>query len=289
MILKNLFFGFSIFLLGGYSLGQVDTIYVFIESGTLALANGQSATYTVYSDEPSFKNNSKLIIKEEGAVVCFKVKNNDVNQHGFEVQGYGSIPSIAPGTTALLNETLNSSGVFRYFDPINYPYNAHIGLSGTLHVKATTDQIKYYYWDIREHETNWNSQIVSGGSPVLTSYDPNQFTINGNIHDGIELDTLAKITGNVGTEYRLVVVDHGLSIHSLHFHGYHGTILFSSKNVTHVGREKDTFPVYPEEILIVSITPDKPGEYPVHDHNLIAVTSGGLYHAGMITTLVIAP
>jgi hypothetical protein len=35
--------------------------------------------------------------------------------------------------------------------------------------------------------------------------------------------------------------------------------------------------------------PDKPGEYPIHDHNLVAVTGGGMYHAGMISTIVVTP
>ena len=81
----------------------------------------------------------------------------------------------------------------------------------------------------------------------------------------------------------------GQSIHSMHFHGYHATILYSSKNQTHVGRSKDTFPIHSMQTLVLQIVPDKPGTYPVHDHNLVAVTGNNVYPNGMFTTLLINP
>jgi heme/copper-type cytochrome/quinol oxidase subunit 2 len=287
--MKSGFIILSLLCVSFVSFSQIDTVFLYIESGTLELANNNSAQYIVFAKENTFQRNSSLIIKNQGQNVCFKVQNNDSQIHGFEINELGSIPQINPGEFGLLTVLLDQSGVFRYFDPVNSPYFSHIGLSGTLHVKDDSDLIQYYYWDIREHRSEWNQLILSGGTPDLLTYDPNQFAINGNIHDGIESDTLAKIHGNVGQEFRLVLVNHGFSIHSMHFHGYHGIILNSSKSPSHVGREKDSFPIYPMEYLVLSFTPDKPGEYPVHDHNLVAVTSGGIYHAGMITTLVIEP
>jgi FtsP/CotA-like multicopper oxidase with cupredoxin domain len=84
-------------------------------------------------------------------------------------------------------------------------------------------------------------------------------------------------------------MNNGLSIHSLHFHGYHLTVEKDSKNPSYTGRSKDSFGVYPNESLILSCTPDKPGEYPVHDHNLVAVTGGQQYATGMFSTILIAP
>ena len=52
---------------------------------------------------------------------------------------------------------------------------------------------------------------------------------------------------------------------------------------------KDSFPVYPMETLVLRIIPDKEGEYPVHDHNLVAVTSGNIYPNGMFSTMLISP
>ena len=43
------------------------------------------------------------------------------------------------------------------------------------------------------------------------------------------------------------------------------------------------------EVLKLELIPDKPGVYPVHDHNLIGVTGGMFYPNGMFTTLRIVP
>lgn len=125
--------------------GQVDTVYLYIESGELELANGASAQYIVYSNEDLFNRNSSLIIKEQGQEVCFKVKNNDTQVHGFELSGLlGLTPTINPGEFGLLTLTLTQSGVFKYFDPVNDPYFSHVGLSGTLHVKNPSDLTSYF-------------------------------------------------------------------------------------------------------------------------------------------------
>ena len=50
---------------------------------------------------------------------------------------------------------------------------------------------------------------------------------------------------------------------------------------------KDTFPVYSMETVVLELVPDKVGEYPVHDHNLVAVSGANLYPNGMFLTLFI--
>ena len=40
--------------------------------------------------------------------------------------------------------------------------------------------------------------------------------------------------------------------------------------------EKDTFPVFPGEAMTLLLVPDQPGMYPVHNHNLVTVATGGL-------------
>ena len=87
----------------------------------------------------------------------------------------------------------------------------------------------------------------------------------------------------------MYITNTGLSIHSLHFHRYHASIKYSSKNATHVNREKDTFPIYPLETIVLQIVPDKEGEFPIHDHNLVAVMGNNIYPNGMFTTILITP
>ena len=77
-------------------------------------------------------------------------------------------------------------------------------------------------------------------------------------------------------------------ISPFHFHGYHVTILETTVHQKIIGWEKDTFPIFPGEAMTLLLIPDQPGMYPVHNHNLVTVTTGG-YPGGMITRLNIMP
>ena len=146
-----------------------------------------------------------------------------------------------------------------------------------------------FFWNIKEHNVSWNQLILNGGNVDWTKYDPDYFTINGNSSPHINHDSLARISGDVGDSIMLYIANTGQSIHSLHFHGYHATIISSSLYPGHNGWLKDTFPIKPMETLILILVPDKPGEYPVHDHNLVATTGNGWYPNGMFTTMLIQP
>lgn len=266
------------------------SVRLSIETGTLNFNDGQSVPYRIFTqNETVFGKNSDLFIWNTGDVITLKVVNNDIIPHSFTIDGVVTYGTIPPTDSLEQIFTLTTEGVFRYFDPINSPYNEYTGLSGIVHVKSPSDATPYFYWDLREHQLDWYTDILAGNSPAANLYDPHYFTINGNSEPDIDLDPVARITGTVGQEFRVIIINNGMSIHSMHFHGYHGILLKNSKDASHEGREKDTFPVYPKEFVVLSFTPDKPGEYPVHDHNLVAVTGGGIYHAGMLTTLMIAP
>jgi len=275
-------------LLANITYSASINVRLVIQSGTLNVS-GASLDYVSISESGTFQSNSAILIWTMNDDVQLKVVNLDSDAHNFNIDGYASFGTIAPGDSSEQNIVLNNSGVFRYFDDLNAPFNAYLGVSGVIHVKETTDTTPYFYWDIREHQESWNAQILGGSNPSLTDYDPEQYTINGNHYPNTINDTLARVTGSVGSEFKVVIVNNGLSIHSLHFHGYHMTIENDSKFTYTVGRSKDTFPIHPGEHLILSCTPDKEGEYPVHDHNLVAVTGGGEYSTGMLLTMLIAP
>ena len=278
-------------LIATCTLSHAATIDVrlVIESGTHTLSGGSTADVLTYSASGNFEENSSLLVWNLGDDVNLKIVNNDVNDHGFIATGLVSFGAISAGDSASQTINLNSEGVFRYYDDFNTPFNSYMGLSGIIHVKNPTDLTPYFYWDIREIQSDWNPLLASGGSVNLTDYDPDYFTVNGNHNPNINADPIARVTGNVGQEFKIVMVNNGLSIHSMHFHGYHLINENDSRSPSHVGREKDTFPLYPSEYVVLSCTPDKPGEYPVHDHNLVAVTGGQEYATGMFLTLLIAP
>ena len=76
--------------------------------------------------------------------------------------------------------------------------------------------------------------------------------------------------------------------HVFHFHGYHVKILDALLNTNQVGWIKDTFPIKINDGISVLLNPDKPGTFPVHDHNLITVVTGA-YPGGMIAVLNVNP
>lgn len=267
---------------------QIDTLRLFVRSGDLTLFDGTLIHHRIFTTSDNLERNSSILVVNQNEPVYIRIINTAQENHAFSIDGILDIPSIAPGDSSGMEITFSNEGVFRFYDPTDV-YQSYLGLSGILHVKSVTDTHPYFYWDIREFQKEWNSAINTGLSPDPLSYSPQYFTINGNSSPDIDLDPIAKVTGNVGQEIRLIIVNNGQSIHSMHFHGYHATILGSSKNSSHINRSKDTFPIYPNHSILLSFVPDKPGEYPVHDHNLVAVTGGGIYHAGMFTTLVIAP
>jgi hypothetical protein len=43
------------------------------------------------------------------------------------------------------------------------------------------------------------------------------------------------------------------------------------------------------EGMTVQLVANQAGIYPVHDHNLIAVTNAGFYPGGMITQIIVDP
>jgi FtsP/CotA-like multicopper oxidase with cupredoxin domain len=278
---------FLLFTAGAF--GATHNLRLEIKSGQLAVAGGGSLDYHLYTSSAGFPQCSDLFIWELGDAVNLKVVNNLSAPHGFLLEGHADLGTILPGDSAEQQFNVAQLGVFRYYDPLNAPYNAYMGLHGLAHVKQPGDPIPYFYWEVREMQEDWNSTIPGGATPLLSAYSPKFFTINGNYSPNVNGDPIARVTGATGQEFRIVIVNNGLSMHSMHFHGYHLSVLDNSKFPSHVGRSKDTFPSYPGEHLVLSCVPDKGGEYPVHDHNLVAVTGNGMYPNGMFTTLLIAP
>lgn len=271
------------------SFGQGDTVSLFIRNEILTFNDGQVLHRKVFNTSNELQPSSSLIVLNDNQPVNIKVINLDSLSHRFQMGSFYSSGEILPNDTLVVGFNSIPAGIYRYFDPSSAPFNVYQGLSGIVHVKSSNDIIPYFYWNVQEHQSAWDTLFVQGFVPDLAQYDPDYFTINGKSDPDINQDTLARITGSVGEEVRILMVNSGLSIHSMHFHGYHAEIMESSKYPSHSGRSKDTFPLYPKEYLLLRLIPDKPGEYPIHDHNLVAVTGGGIYHAGMFSTILIAP
>lgn len=284
--MKNLILGLLLCCAMQAEAATVNTsLYILRDS--IQLANNTTLPYATFNESNAYSSTNARIVVNVGDQLDLWVVNFDTEVHEFRIQGETSNVSIPVGDSVQVIYDCTTAGVFIFHDPINFPDNASVGLSGMLVVRNTPHA--GFYWNVKEHQEGNNTAVFAGSSPDWSNYYPEFFTINGRSNPGINNDTDARVTGNVGDTIYIYIANTGQSVHSMHLHGYHVTITYSSKDPSHVGWSKDSMPIFPSETLILELVPDKPGEYPVHDHNLIGTTGGGLYGQGMFTTLLIAP
>jgi len=277
-----------LFLLYSSSVGAATvnaSLYILRDS--IHFDNGTSLPYATFNESNAFSATNARLVVDLGDELHLWVVNLDTEIHQFRMQGQATTVSIPVGDSVQILYDCNTEGVFIFQDPNNFPDWASVGLAGMLIVKNT--QHAGFYWNIKEHQIGYNDIVFSGSSPDWSAYYPDHFTINGKSNPNINNDPDARVVGNVDDTLFIYMANTGQSIHSMHLHGYHATIVYSSKDPSQVGWSKDSMPIFPSETMILRLVPDQPGEYPVHDHNLIGTTGGNEYGQGMFTTLLIAP
>ena len=268
-----------------YSASVNKSLYIISDS--LLTVDSTKVPYLTFNYIPTYSQSNPIINLMEDDTLNLWVYNTDNVSHSFVIKGVSAVQIISANDSIFLQEIFTTNGSYIYHDPSDFPKNTYLGLAGMIVVKNHNQTS--FYWNIKEHNSDWNNQLFNGNTVNWNQYDPKYFTINSVSNPNINNDTLARITGQVGDTLYLYITNTGLSIHSLHFHGYHAGIKYSSKNATHVNREKDTFPIYPMETIVLQIVPDKEGEFPIHDHNLVAVMGNNIYPNGMFTTILITP
>ena len=274
-----------------YSICAQSTIVhynLFVIQDSMLTVNGEKLPYVSYNLTNHFRQENPILNARVGDTLTLLIHNRTNNVHQFQIQGLSKSPiEILPKDTAFVEVKRLLEGAFIYFDPYDFPVNSYFGLSGMLVVKNHSH--KSFYWNLKDHQYALNFQLSEGTSVDWALYEPNLFTINGKSNPDINIDSDAKVIGSVGDTLVIHITNTGLGIHSLHFHGYHVEIVYSSKFPNHVGRKKDPLPIHPMASMILQLIPDKPGEYPVHDHNLAALRANKKYPKGMFTTLSIDP
>ena len=146
---------------------------------------------------------------------------------------------------------------------------------------------KKYYWNLKDHQTLFNFKIADGNVVNFRDYEPDYFTINGKSFPDLQNDPGAVVKANVGDTVLIYMVNTGQSLHSIHFHGFHCTSVYSTSRAIGKNWIKDTYPVYSMEGVVLRLVPDKKGLYSVHDHNLVAVSGGGTHPNGMFLIMEI--
>lgn len=261
-------------------LAFTDTLY--INSSAFNELN-QTFHGISFNATPTFEISSKTLVVPTQQACTLTIVNTDSLNHTFQVNALSINQSIAASSSETIVFTVNQQQVLPYFSSVG----TQCGAAGILIAGYASNPL--YTWNLAEFDTLISKELAAGNNVNIDqNYRPQLFTINGKNYPNTLADTSQYVQEQVGDSIYIAIYNSGLMSHSLHFHGYHVEIVEDSENKMTFW-EKDTFPVLPLAYKMVLLVPDKPGEFPVHDHNLIAVTNSGVYPGGMITYLNISP
>lgn len=261
---------------GVLRLHATDTLH--LNRGLFVSQTSDTIPALAFNSAPVYDSRNTLLLTDPSSTLELVVINNDTTSHGFAVEGITAGNVIAPGASLTLSLSV-PAGVFRYWDDYLYPANAALGAAGMIVSGVTGDGA--FFWNIQAFEQGWNENLAVGLPVDWAHHAPDFFTVNGKSYPQIEMDSSALITGNVGDTLMIYVANNSRICSSIHFHGYHVTVLAYSHNPIWVGRIKDTVPIRGGETMILRLVPDKPGMFPLHDHNLLSVTSKKWYPYGI--------
>jgi len=247
---------------------------LYINTGLYTAIDGSQFEFAAFNPTPVFSPINVQLNIVFGDTLILTLLNTDSVQRGFHIEDLNVSIVVSAGDSSVLSISAPpTKASYIYYDHLDFPRNTALGLAGVLAVGF--ENLSTFYWNLKEFQKDWAPRHASGQNVDWSTYYPDYFTINGKSSPDINSDTNARVLGAVGQDLYIVIVNSGQSTHSLHFHGFHAEIVYSSSAPHHVARIKDTFPVKPMESMVLKITPDKIGEYPVHDHNLVPVTAGG--------------
>jgi FtsP/CotA-like multicopper oxidase with cupredoxin domain len=261
-----------------------DTIYINKAPYTIGSFTFQAC---VFNDSSNFKLENAIIELNEGDNLQLHVINNDTLEHTFTIDGLvDNTNLIMPNGTNDFTINFTNKGAYRFYS--DKFYGKHLGASSII--MYGYQNYPKYYWNMFEQSDTLSQDIANlQVNTIPFTYQPDIFTINLKVHPDLENDLHAKINQQVGDTIYITVLNSGKMFHTLHFHGYHVEIVEASINTKYNGWTKDSFGILESEILLLRLVPDQAGTYPVHEHNLINVTTNGVYPGGMLNLINIQP
>lgn len=255
---------------------QADTLH--LNPGNYVAVNGDVFPAFAWNSSSTYQQRNVDVKVTPSVAFSLTLINHDTAAHGFAVDGYTSGNLVPAGGSITLSLTL-PQGVFIYYDDYQYPRYEAMGAAGMIVSGVSGDAA--FFATLSEFESSWNAALATTPAVDFTQYEPDFFTVNGFSYPDIDADSTAHITGMVGDTIMLYVANTGRMVHSLHFHGYHLQLTQYSGNPAWVGRWKDTVPLKAHQTMSLMLVPDKPGMFPLHDHNSLALTARNYYPFGM--------
>jgi hypothetical protein len=163
-----------------------------------------------------------------------------------------------------------------------------LGAGGLLRMGWSDETM--FYWNLSEWQPSMMNLAADGVNIDWSlPYVPRHFTINERAYPATADDPNALVSVHLNDTCFISISNLGQMNHVLHFHGFHVEIITSTDNPDRVGWSKDTIPIRKGQSMTVRLVANQVGMYPVHNHNLIAVTNAGFYPGGMITTIHVMP
>jgi hypothetical protein len=262
------------------SLSQ-DTIYLNRDTSSIESVVFAKAAFNTSTN---FNQNNLILNVPLNTSQELTIYNNDTIPHLIAFPDGSPDEWINPGT--YFTKVIGGLNFGTYSIFSKTPQGELLGLGAIYRVAINGLN---FTWDLWEQDPLLTFQIAEGSANnIPVYYRPSLFAINGGV-DPMDLTSSAALIGSVGDTILLSIVNNGNMVHPIHFHGYHVEILQSTIQSDRVGLKKDSFPVYVNEGMTVRLIPDKPGDYPVHNHNLVSTLFNNNYPKGMITMISIAP
>jgi len=240
-----------------------------------------------FNDTPVFDTSNVALNTSADASLFLTVINMDTEPHDFGVDGIWSLGvDILPNDTTTFEIPPMAMGTYRYFS--SDLRGMYLGLSGVL--KVGLNMPHQFHWNLADFMPERMDSISSGGELLDDEpYVPRYFSINAYTYPHTALDANGYVSMALGDTCTISIVNSGMMDHVLHFHGFHVEYLSSTIQTSRIGWSKDTTPLLQGEAVTLLLIANQEGMYPVHNHNLIAVTNSGFYPGGMITLINITP
>lgn len=272
----------------GLLFAQTVSHKLYLNTGDFTAVDGAAFPYAAFNESPAFSMRNADIHLAPGDSLAVMLVNNDTVAHYFSVQGISGSLMVAAGDSGNASFYFPDAGTYIYADTQSTPGYAYLGAAGIVAVTDGSEDANFY-WNVKTHDSSFNAQLLAGQFVDWAQYDPDYNTVNGLSKPDIEADSSAKIRGTVGEKILIHVANTGPGVHSMHFHGYHVRILYDSRGPKRLNWDKDTVPIRSMSSVTLELIPHQPGLFPVHDHNLTALTGNNYYPNGIFLMMEVQP
>jgi hypothetical protein len=256
-----------------------DTLYI---QRAVHMIGPYATHFCTFSSSETFDIKNKNFTLSTDDLLHLTIINSDTVMHTFTINDiFESNNILPPADTLTVELQFSNPGTYAYYS--DFPYGKGLGASGIISVGWAHHQ--NFFWNLFDQDVALSEELANGnalGPPA--NYRPELFLINNLSYPATTSDMDVLIMGMVGDTLIINIHNSGKMNHTIHFHGYHVKILHAKKYQHYIGWIKDSFPVLIDEVMTVELIPDKPGMFPVHDHNLVTVTTIA-YPGGMMTML----